>query len=59
MNVFEDGSVVGGQFASVVALVQLSELVAAFQRRRSDHLEDRIEPGKSVDLGYAWHYFWR
>jgi len=19
----------------------------------------RIEPGKSADLGYTWHYFWR
>jgi hypothetical protein len=38
---------------------KLAELVADLNGVGRINWKLRIESGKSVDLGYKWHYFWR
>jgi hypothetical protein len=59
VNVFEDGSFVAGSAPRWWRWYNFPSWWAHFNGVGRITWKIRIEPGKSVDLGYAWHYFWR
>jgi len=59
VNVFEDGSYMSGDSPRWWRWYQWPNWWAHFNGVGRISWKIRIEPGKSADLGYTWHYFWR
>ncbi len=59
VNVFEDGSYMPGGTPRWWRWYNFPSWWPHFNGVGRITWKIRIEPGRSVDLGYAWHYFWR
>jgi hypothetical protein len=59
VNVFEDGSYMAGDSPRWWRWYQWPNWWPHFNGVGRINWKIRIEPGKSADLGYTWHYFWR
>jgi hypothetical protein len=60
VNVFEDGSYLGaGGYPPWWRWYSWPQWWSHFNGVGRINWKVRLEPGKSADLNYAWHYFWR
>jgi hypothetical protein len=59
VNVFEDGSYMAGDSPRWWRWYNWPNWWPHFNGVGRINWKLRIEPGKSADLGYTWHYFWR
>jgi hypothetical protein len=59
VNVFEDGSYMAGDSPRWWRWYQWPNWWPHFNGVGRINWKIRIEPGKSAELGYTWHYFWR
>ena len=59
VNVFEDGSYAAGNSPRWWRWYQWPNWWPHFNGVGRIEWKIRLEPGKTVDLGYTWHYYWR
>jgi hypothetical protein len=59
VNVFEDGSYAAGASPRWWRWYQWPNWWSHFNGVGRIEWKVRIEPGRSVDLGYSWNYYWR
>jgi hypothetical protein len=59
VNVLEDGSSMGGESPRWWRWYNWPNWWPHFNGVGRITWKVRIEPGRSADLGYTWHYFWR